>query len=68
MSNQNLLQAPEANNYRRIASPGNYEIKLDAKHACAVLKAYDYGVDALSSRELHDLDMVIAKLKDEIWP
>jgi len=68
MSNQNLLQTPDANHYRHIARSGNYEIELDVKHSCAVLKAYDYGVDTLSSRELHDLDMVIAKLKDEIWP
>ncbi len=65
----NLIEPIEKdNNYKNIARAGSYKIQLDVIDVCTVLKAYDDGIDTLNPEELHGLDMVIAKLKDEIWP
>ena len=43
-------------------------VDLNQTEECVILKAYDYGVSALSDDEIHQLNRVIGKLKDEIWP
>ncbi len=54
--------------YRNLAQGGQRTIETTQEEEAAVLHAYDGGVEALSSDERHQLDRVIAKLKDEIWP
>jgi hypothetical protein len=44
------------------------EIKLTQHEECAVLMAYDYGVDMLGPEDRGALDSLIFKLKTEIWP
>lgn len=43
-------------------------VSLSQDEECAVLKSHDYGVDALNEHELHLLNQVVAKLKDQIKP
>ena len=33
----------------------------------AVLTAYDYGLESLNDERKHLIDIVLAKLKDQIW-
>ncbi|MND11835.1 hypothetical protein D3C87_616310 [compost metagenome] len=42
--------------------------ELSRLEAAAVLKAYDSGLLSLSGGEREQIDRVIAKLKDGIWP
>lgn len=57
-----------AKKYAHIAKGGKRQVELTQEEECAVLFAYDYGIDNLSQDDQLNLDRVIAKLKDEIWP
>lgn len=48
--------------------PVPVEAELTQLEAMTVLKAYDYGTEALNDDERHQLNCVIGKLKDQIWP
>lgn len=55
-------------NYEGIAQDCSVTVELRAEEAAAVLKAYDYGLNQLNADQRHALDVVMAKLKDQIWP
>ncbi|MFO3797782.1 MAG: hypothetical protein ACK8QZ_10970, partial [Anaerolineales bacterium] len=48
--------------------PIQTEAKLTQLEAMVVMKAYDYGVSALEPDEQQQLNNVIGKLKQQIWP
>lgn len=54
--------------YSHIARDATITVSLTAAEMAAVLDAYDRGLDALDPGERSDLNAVIAKLKDELWP
>ena len=54
--------------YSHIAREATVTVKITAAEMAAVLGAYDRGLDALDQDEREDLDAVIGKLKDELWP
>lgn len=45
-------------------------LTLTREEMCAVLSAYDYGIDVIAGRPetAAVLDVVIGKLKSELWP
>jgi hypothetical protein len=54
--------------YSHLTPGGEVSTHLTQEEACAILFAYDYGVDNLSQQDQLELDRVLAKLKEEIWP
>ncbi|WMC11740.1 hypothetical protein PU634_05075 [Oceanimonas pelagia] len=56
--------------YKDLVPQGPLPVKaeLTQLEAMTVLKAYDYGTETLSEDERHQLNCVIGKLKDQIWP
>lgn len=54
--------------YTNIARECRFSIQLSAEEAAVVLKSYDYGISALSDEEYRKLNVVVAKMKDRIWP
>lgn len=44
------------------------DLTLNADEMRAVLKANDYGVQALDGKQLESLHIILAKMKDQIWP
>lgn len=54
--------------YSHLTNGQKADIDLTQAEACAVLYAYDYGIDSLGDVDRHELVRVIAKLKDQIWP
>lgn len=54
--------------YSHIAREATVTVKITAAEMAAVLGAYDRGLDALDQDEREDLNAVIGKLKDELWP
>ncbi|RDE60929.1 hypothetical protein [Aeromonas veronii] len=48
--------------------PIQIEAKLTKLEAIVVMKAYDYGVASLEPDEQQQLNNVIGKLKQQIWP
>lgn len=59
-----LFEKPD---YAGVARPCRCTIDLTAEESAAILHAYDRGIDALDSEARHQLDRVIAALKDQIW-
>lgn len=55
-------------NYQGIARDCTITVELTEVQTAAVLKAYDYGFFNLTEDQKHELAIVIAKLKDQIWP
>jgi hypothetical protein len=54
--------------YRQLTQGGKVTVNLSPEEAAVTLKAYDDGVAALTMNERLELDRVIAKLKDQLWP
>lgn len=54
--------------YSHIARDTVATVSMTAAEMAALLEAYDRGVDQLDEQASHDLDTLIAKLKDEVWP
>lgn len=54
--------------YSHIARDTVATVSMTAAEMAALLEAYDRGVDQLGEQASHDLDTLIAKLKDEVWP
>lgn len=54
--------------YSHIARDAEVKISIRAEEMSAILSAYDRGFSALDAAELQALDVVVAKLKDELWP
>lgn len=54
--------------YKDLTSGGDFKVNITQDEACAVLKTYDYGVEALDDDEKQLLNALIGKLKDQIWP
>lgn len=54
--------------YSHIAHDATVTVSITATEMAALLGAYDRGLDALDQDERHGLNVVIAKLKDELWP
>lgn len=44
------------------------DLTLNTEEVRAVLKAHDYGVQALDAKQLESLQIILAKMKDHIWP
>jgi hypothetical protein len=68
MSINNLLNTEP--DYSHLGLPDELKatVVLSKAEQEAVLAAYDYGVGELSGERLEDLNYVLSKLKDEIWP
>jgi len=49
-------------------SGGKVTVDLSKDESCVVLMAHDHGVGSLDESERHELNRIIAKLKDQIWP
>lgn len=60
-----LFEKPD---YSGVARSCRCVIDLTAEESAAILLAYDRGLDALDDTARHQLDQVIASLKDQIWP
>lgn len=54
--------------YRQLTQGGKVTINLSQEEAAVTLKAYDEGLNSLEQDERLELDRVIAKLKDKLWP
>ncbi|AYR19460.1 hypothetical protein [Alcaligenes faecalis] len=54
--------------YQGVARDCTVTLKLRVDQSAAVLKAYDNGFDALTKEQQHQLYVVIAMMKDQIWP
>lgn len=54
--------------YTNIARECRFSIQLSAEEAAVVLKSYDSGISALSDDQYRTLNVVVAKMKDQIWP
>lgn len=44
------------------------EIELSHEEQAAVLQAYDYGINTLTEKQRHKIDVILSKLKDQIHP
>lgn len=60
------LFTPNPGQYAHIAKDCEITIKLTAEESAALMQAYDYGLDLLGDRS-HQINAVIAKIKDQIW-
>lgn len=54
--------------YMSLTKGGTHKITLDQEEEAAVLHAYDVGIDHLHPEEKRQVDRVLIKLKDSIWP
>ena len=54
--------------YSHIARDVSVTVDLTAAEVAALLGAYDRGLVELDAGERQELDSLIAKLKDEVWP
>lgn len=54
--------------YKDLTNGASGQVALNQQQACVVLKAYDYGIDNLSADERQQLEQVVGKLKDIVWP
>ena len=54
--------------YEAIASDCFLTVELTAEQSAAVLRAYDCGLENLNAMQRYQIHVVIAKLKDQIWP
>lgn len=54
--------------YRGLTVGQKHTVDLNQDEESVVLKAHDYGVNALNEEETQLLHSVIGKLKDKIWP
>ena len=54
--------------YDHIVRDTEVKIKVTKEEFAAILRAYDYGLNALNDDAIEKLNFVIAKLKDELWP
>jgi len=54
--------------YSHIARDTVATVSITAAEMAALLEAYDRGIDQLDEQASHDLDTLIAKLKDEVHP
>ena len=54
--------------YEAIARDCLLTVELTAEQSAAVLRAYDYGLESLTAIQRYQINVVIAKLKDQIWP
>jgi len=54
--------------YRQLTQGGKVTVNLTPEEAAVTLKAYDEGVSALERDERLELDRVIAKIKEKLWP
>ena len=55
-------------NYSHIAHDATVTVSITAAEMAALLGAYDRGLDALDTDERDEVNAVIAKIKDELWP
>lgn len=57
-------------NYEHIIQGCNpfVDLTLRDEEMKAVLKAHDYGIQALDDEQMEFLRIVLAKMKDQIWP
>lgn len=54
--------------YEAIACDCLLKVELTAEQSAAVLRAYDHGLESLNAIQRYQILVVIAKLKDQIWP
>ena len=54
--------------YRDLTKGGRVTIDLSQDEACVALKVYDRGVEALDADERFELDQLMSKLKEQLWP
>lgn len=54
--------------YGHITTEETLNLKLKQIEECVLLKAYDDGVETLNNFEAKVLDIVLGKLKEQIWP
>lgn len=54
--------------YSHIAKESKVTIEITPEEASAVFYAYDRGFDALDDESKRQLDVVMEKLKYELWP
>lgn len=54
--------------YSHITKDTTATISITAAEMAAILEAYDRGFNVLDEAASHNLDTVIAKLKDEVYP
>lgn len=61
-------KTPSLSQYHRLTRGGRVSLELTQDEAAVALKAYDNGVGALNEDDRSELDSLIAKLKEQIWP
>lgn len=54
--------------YGHLTNGGKINVSLTQEEACVVMKVHDYGTGGLSFSESDVFNLLIAKLKDQIWP
>ena len=59
-----MLNKPD---YSNIAQDAEVTIEITSEEAAAIFYAYDRGFDALDDESKRQLDVVIGKLKYELW-
>ena len=59
-----MLNKPD---YSNIAQDAEVTIEITAEEVAAIFYAYDRGFDALDDESKRQLDVVIGKLKYELW-
>lgn len=55
-------------NYEELIEAGPITVNLERNEKALLLKLYDYGVCSLTEVEVEKLNIIIAKMKDQIWP
>lgn len=67
-NNCSKRQVIDMSQYQGIAHACTAKLDLREEEAAAILKAYDFGLDDLDNEQRQALYVVLAKLKDQIWP
>lgn len=64
-----MFTPPKADHYNNITSEKlTCTVGLIQDEQNAILKAFDYGIEALREEEKQKIDSVLSKLKDQIHP
>lgn len=58
----------ERADYSHVAHSATVTVDVTAEECAAIFRAFDYGFEYLDDDEYDLLNIVIAKLKHELWP
>lgn len=65
-----IMPENQTDRYKDLTNGGEFTIRLSQAEACAILAAYDYGMNtAIQDPDVnYNLQMIVGKLKNKIWP